>query len=747
MKDIYSNVHICPFRRDTYGNQIYCELQLEPGVKRVMEISRDNMELTHIWREWHDKVGPQMRNKFMRYVELANQAARINDSLDAGEEMRDIYEDADFENELAETFQKLQPLYKHLLTYVRRKLLKKYGPNVIREDGPLPAQVLGNIWAQDWSNIADVVLPYFWVQKYGVTSEMLHQGFTPLRKVISSGKRSQSVGIDNSRLPNSRDDVIDSIDDLPWPLPGYLQFRGQTTTSLWAVQPDQVSGLISTIFGSAVVPLLHPIAGVLGCWNELADGRHSSSYAGLSHSLPQQYRPLEDNQISDRKLLFWFSSPVRKRMFQMAQEFYTSLGLKPMPPEFWRYSMIEKPNGRKVQCTASAWDFCNKIDYRIKECSEVNMQNLLTTHHEMAHIEYYMYYSDQPYLYREGANPGFHEGISNAIILSIFNPIHMKRIGLYTNDTEIFESNMNFFMLMALKKVAYAPFAYLVDQAKNTYLMQKTESSDTRHIHIFLIIIIICTLIQASEEPHGSCARKGWLLLLFAMAPWERLKIILVTHLLYSPEKTQKTRNITNSRAGEMVTHTSWGDPARVHGDRESGLWLQGGDEQEVVSLNYLSQYGKLILHVPVPPLYGIRARVVHWSVLMVDVRAESDLLYHSTDELGSVIADESSWDSIPQGNLIHHGPDTYTAGAAYLLQSVIDTIIAGGASSLSSSWAYRYSTGSACMMHVSFTNIGWAPRRQIDGDKSYGKEPEVVLYWWSATTFDFPGAYLLIIL
>lgn len=51
-------------------------------------------------------------------------------------------------------------------------------------------------------------------------------------------------------------------------------------------------------------------------------------------------------------------------MFQMAEEFFTSIGLKPMPPEFWRHSMLERPNGRKVQCTASAWDFCNKIDFR-----------------------------------------------------------------------------------------------------------------------------------------------------------------------------------------------------------------------------------------------------------------------------------------------------------------------------------------------------------------------------------------------
>ncbi|KAJ8980206.1 hypothetical protein NQ317_002219 [Molorchus minor] len=50
---------------------------------------------------------------------------------------------------------------------------------------------------------------------------------------------------------------------------------------------------------------------------------------------------------------------------------------------------------------------------------------------------------------------------------------------------------------------------------------------------------------------HPKTERKGWLLLLFAMASWERLKFILETHLLYSPEKTQKTRNITNSRTGE----------------------------------------------------------------------------------------------------------------------------------------------------------------------------------------------------
>lgn len=152
------------------------------------------------------------------------------------------------------------------------------------------------------------------------------------------------------------------------------------------------------------------------------------------------------------------------RMFQMAEEFFTSLGMKPMPPEFWRSSMFEKPIDRQAKCTSSAWDFCNKIDYRIKQCTKVTMEDLLSTHHEMAHVQYYLQYKDQPLLFRNEALPGFHEAVSDAIELSVMNPRHLQRIGLYNNSTEDYESNINFLMLMALRKVAYLPFAYIVDQ-------------------------------------------------------------------------------------------------------------------------------------------------------------------------------------------------------------------------------------------------------------------------------------------
>ena len=75
MKDIYGHVRICPFNSH---ESLYCDLELDPDVTRLMANSRNNLELIHVWREWHDKTGPPLKNKFMRYVQIANQAARMN---------------------------------------------------------------------------------------------------------------------------------------------------------------------------------------------------------------------------------------------------------------------------------------------------------------------------------------------------------------------------------------------------------------------------------------------------------------------------------------------------------------------------------------------------------------------------------------------------------------------------------------------------------------------------------------------
>lgn len=55
---------------------------------------------------------------------------------------------------------------------------------------------------------------------------------------------------------------------------------------------------------------------------------------------------------------------------------------------------------------------------------------LVTTHHELGHIQYYLQYWDQPFEYRTGANPGFHEAVGDTLSLSVDTPQHLKTIGL-----------------------------------------------------------------------------------------------------------------------------------------------------------------------------------------------------------------------------------------------------------------------------------------------------------------------------
>ena len=77
------------------------------------------------------------------------------------------------------------------------------------------------------------------------------------------------------------------------------------------------------------------------------------------------------------------------------------------------------------------------FSYRIKQCTDINHDDLVTTHHELGHVQYYLQYWNQPYEYRTGANPGFHEAVGDTLSLSVDTPQHLKKIGLlesYTAD-------------------------------------------------------------------------------------------------------------------------------------------------------------------------------------------------------------------------------------------------------------------------------------------------------------------------
>jgi peptidyl-dipeptidase A len=129
-------------------------------MENIMASSRDPKELERTWAGWHS-IAPPMRAKYSRMVVLANKGARELGFANVGEMWRAGYDmppDA-FSADLDRLWQEVRPLYTSLYTYVRSQLAKKYGSAVVREGAPIPADLLGNMWTQDWSNIYPLVAP------------------------------------------------------------------------------------------------------------------------------------------------------------------------------------------------------------------------------------------------------------------------------------------------------------------------------------------------------------------------------------------------------------------------------------------------------------------------------------------------------------------------------------------------------------------------------------------------------------
>jgi peptidyl-dipeptidase A len=153
-----------------------------------------------------------------------------------------------------------------------------------------------------------------------------------------------------------------------------------------------------------------------------------------------------------------------EKMVRTGEGFYTSLGLEPLPATFWKRSLITKPKDRTVVCHASAWDIDGADDIRIKMCTKVNAEDFNTVHHELGHNFYQRAYKNQPVLYQNGANDGFHEAIGDFIALSI-TPRYLVQIGLL-DESQIPDESKDIGLLMerALDKVAFLPFGLLMDK-------------------------------------------------------------------------------------------------------------------------------------------------------------------------------------------------------------------------------------------------------------------------------------------
>lgn len=151
-----------------------------------------------------------------------------------------------------------------------------------------------------------------------------------------------------------------------------------------------------------------------------------------------------------------------KKMVKQAEGFFTSLGFEPLPETFWTRSLFIQPQDRDVVCHASAWDLDNADDIRIKMCIQKTAEEFTVIHHELGHNFYQRAYKNQPFIFKNSANDGFHEAIGDVVALSI-TPKYLKRIGLLEQVPDA-SKDIGLLMKQALDKVAFLPFGLMIDQ-------------------------------------------------------------------------------------------------------------------------------------------------------------------------------------------------------------------------------------------------------------------------------------------
>ncbi len=186
-----------------YGKGKYCPAGdtakcLSLGdMERIMANSRDPEELKRIWLGWH-AVAPPYRQRYARFVELANKGAREMNFTDVGAMWRAKYDmppDA-FAAEMERLWLQVKPLYDSLYIYTRNQLAKKYGRELVPANGPIPAHLLGNMWAQQWGNIYPLLKPEHGDPGYDLTEILQKRKTTPQEMVRYGEKFFVSLGFD-----------------------------------------------------------------------------------------------------------------------------------------------------------------------------------------------------------------------------------------------------------------------------------------------------------------------------------------------------------------------------------------------------------------------------------------------------------------------------------------------------------------------------------------------------------------------
>jgi peptidyl-dipeptidase A len=99
-------------------------------------------------------------------------------------------------------WQQVKPLYDALHCHTRAQLAKKYGEDKVPAGKPIPVQLLGNMWAQQWNNIYDDLLkPYPAASIESADKQLKAQKWDSVRMTRSAESFYTSIGF--QQLPET----------------------------------------------------------------------------------------------------------------------------------------------------------------------------------------------------------------------------------------------------------------------------------------------------------------------------------------------------------------------------------------------------------------------------------------------------------------------------------------------------------------------------------------------------------------
>src|SRR4051812_43430519 len=185
----------------TYGKGKWCADPSKPDackniddVSRILSTPGEEKALRAAWEGWHT-ISPPMRKDYQRFVELSNKGAKELGFPNTGAMWRSKYDmpPDEFTKELDRLWDQVRPLYLKLHAYMRLKLHEKYG-DLAPATGPIPAHLLGNIWAQDWSNDYPLVAPAKADAGYSLTKILERRKMSPIDMVRAGERFYTSLG-------------------------------------------------------------------------------------------------------------------------------------------------------------------------------------------------------------------------------------------------------------------------------------------------------------------------------------------------------------------------------------------------------------------------------------------------------------------------------------------------------------------------------------------------------------------------